>query len=311
MNRIDRLYAIVNMLQSRSLVTAQQIATRFSVSLRTVYRDIKALDESGIPIVGNQGFGYSLVDGFKLPPLMFTQTEAFTFLAAEKLVNELTDSGSSEHFKSGMDKIRAVMQFVDKSTLESMEPNLDILKTYKQKMSYSSNNIQSLLQSINKKSVLKIAYLAGNKQDTTERNVEPVGIFFSKIHWYLVAFCQTRGEYRTFRVDRIQTVIKLNTSFTKQHPPLKDCLENIMKKQELEEVVIKLKKNDTSVMDDDKYYYGLFSEKEEGDSIEFFFLTFSLDKFARWYLSFADMATIIRPNALKDKVKKIVESISI
>lgn len=82
MNLIDRLSAILVQLQSRSQIKAQQIADRFEISLRTIYRDIRALEEAGIPIVGNPDIGYSLVDGYKQPPLMFTQTEAFADTAA-------------------------------------------------------------------------------------------------------------------------------------------------------------------------------------------------------------------------------------
>ena len=109
MNRIDRISAILIQLQSHSLVKAQQISERFEISIRTVYRDIRTLEEAGIPIIGNPGIGYSLAEGFKLPPLMFTQKEALSFLIAEKLVHELTDSNSNEHYKSGIEKIKSVM----------------------------------------------------------------------------------------------------------------------------------------------------------------------------------------------------------
>jgi predicted DNA-binding transcriptional regulator YafY len=309
MNRIDRVSAILVQLQSRSLVTAQHIADRFDISLRTVYRDIRALAEAGIPIIGNPGVGYSLVSGFKLPPLMFTQEEAFAFLTAEKLVNELTDSGSSEHYRSGMNKIRAVMRFADKDVLESVEVNMEILKTYKSPS--GANMLQILLQSLARKKALRISYFTDLRQETSERNVEPVGIFFSRAHWYLIAFCLTRNEYRTFRVDRIQTTNELNEDFSKQHPPLKDFLDDVRRTQDLEEVVIRLQKDKASIVDDDKYYHGLFSEHETGNGVELSFLTFSLDKFARWYLSFADIATILKPEALKEKVRAILRNISV
>ena len=108
MNRIDRISAKLIQLQSHSLVKAQQISERFNISIRTVYRDIRTLEEAGIPIIGNPGIGYSLAEGFKLSPLMFTQKEALSFLIAEKLVHELTDSNSNEHYKSGIEKIRSV-----------------------------------------------------------------------------------------------------------------------------------------------------------------------------------------------------------
>ena len=82
MNRLERMSAILVKLQSRPLVTASEIAVQFGVSLRTVYRDIRSLEASGVPICGEAGQGYSLVEGFKLPPLMFTTEEAISFLMA-------------------------------------------------------------------------------------------------------------------------------------------------------------------------------------------------------------------------------------
>ena len=114
MNRIDRLTAIVTQLQSKRLTKAGEIAKRFSISLRTVYRDMRALDEAGIPIIGEAGQGYSLVEGYRLPPVMFTQEEAQSFLVAEKIFEKVTDKGSSEHFHSAMLKIKAVLKTTEK-----------------------------------------------------------------------------------------------------------------------------------------------------------------------------------------------------
>jgi len=310
MNRIDRISAILVQLQSRSLVKAQQIADRFDVSLRTIYRDIRALEEAGIPIIGNPGIGYSLVSGFKLPPLMFTQPEAFAFLTAEKLVNELTDAGSSEHYQSGMNKIKAVMRFADKDILEQAEVNIDIMQTYKAPT--GDDTLQSLLQSIVRKKILRISYFTPDRNEISERKIEPVGIFFSRAHWYLIAFCLTRNDYRTFRVNRIRTVVELNEDFGKQHPSLKEFMSDFGRTQELEEVVVKMQKDKIMMLEDDKFYHGLFYEEEDGGgNIVLSFLTFSLDKFARWYLSFADVAVIIKPEELKHKVRRILENISL
>lgn len=311
MNRIDRVSAILIQLQSRSTIKAQQIAERFDISLRTVYRDIRTLEEAGIPIIGNPGIGYSLVAGYKLPPLMFTQAEALAFMTAEKLVNELTDSGSSEHYRSGMDKIKAVLRFADKDVLENIEASFGIMKTYRSKISDSGNTIQILLNSIEKRRILRITYFSDYKQKVSQREIEPVGIFFSRINWYLIAFCHTRNEYRTFKLNRIQEMSESGETFTKEHPSLNDFLEDTRKKEDLKEVVIRLKKNNISILGDDKYYHGLFSEIENGEYVELSFLTFSLEKFARWYLSFADTATIIQPDSLITEVRNILNRISI
>ncbi|HEY8512458.1 MAG TPA: HTH domain-containing protein, partial [Cyclobacteriaceae bacterium] len=86
MNRIDRLTAILIHLQSKRLVKAEELASRFDISLRTVYRDVKALMEAGVPIGSEAGVGYFIVDGYHLPPVMFSQEEAGAMLLAGKLV---------------------------------------------------------------------------------------------------------------------------------------------------------------------------------------------------------------------------------
>ncbi|MEG1587452.1 MAG: HTH domain-containing protein, partial [Bacteroidales bacterium] len=202
MNRIDRISAILIQLQSHSLVKAQQISDRYQISLRTVYRDIRALEEAGIPIIGNHGMGYSLESGFKLPPLMFTQREALSFLLAEKLVRELTDSDSNKHYKSGIEKIRAVMRFSDKTILDTLEENLFVLETNKPS-TYKPDILLLILQSIYQKQTIRISYFMEAVSDSFGRNIEPVGLFFSRTNWYLIAFCLVKKSYRTFRIDRI------------------------------------------------------------------------------------------------------------
>ena len=91
MNRIDRLHAILTHLQSKRLVTAQEIADRFNISLRTVYRDVKALDESGVPVIGEAGTGYTIMEGYRLPPVMFSREEASALLLGSKLAERFAD----------------------------------------------------------------------------------------------------------------------------------------------------------------------------------------------------------------------------
>ena len=89
--RFDRIVAILIQLQSKKIVKAHELAERFKVSLRTIYRDIRTLEASGVPIYSEAGIGYSLMEGYRLPPVMFTREEASSFIAAEKLMQKFTD----------------------------------------------------------------------------------------------------------------------------------------------------------------------------------------------------------------------------
>src|ERR1700754_194967 len=129
MNRIDRISAILIQLQSRRVVKASDIADRFGISLRTVYRDVKTLEEAGIPLIGEAGVGYSIMDGYRLPPVMFTRDEAAAFLTAEKLMEKLTDPLSDENYKSAMYKIRAVLKSADKDFLENMDGHIEVFRS--------------------------------------------------------------------------------------------------------------------------------------------------------------------------------------
>src|SRR3982751_2466850 len=91
-NRFDRIVAILTQLQSSRVMKAQDLAERFQVSLRTIYRDIRSLEEAGVPVSGEAGVGYTLMEGYRLPPVMFTQEEAASFVAADKLMQKFTDN---------------------------------------------------------------------------------------------------------------------------------------------------------------------------------------------------------------------------
>ena len=124
MNRIDRLFGILTLLQSKKYVTAEKIADKFQISVRTVYRDIKALSEQGIPVSFEQPKGYFIVQGYFLPPVAFNSDEANALLLMESIVYGFTDKSIQTHYTNALNKIKAVLRNSQKEKLEFLNNNI-------------------------------------------------------------------------------------------------------------------------------------------------------------------------------------------
>ena len=311
MNRLERISAILVKLQSRPVVTAREIADQFGVSLRTVYRDIRSLEESGIPVGGEAGLGYSLVDGFKLPPLMFTIDEALSFLVAEKLVRHQTDGDTYDVFRSGMDKIRAVLRTADKDILHHFDPYIRISGIHQNTRTASANVLQTLMKALLNKKQLVMTYKAGYNYQVTHRTIEPQGMFFMGGIWYVLAWCKLRRDYRTFHLGRIVHLCLGENGFEEEHLPLDELIPRIYHVEDEIEVTLRVHRDVARDTEVSKYTYGLYEEVADGEYFVQKYQTYSLDKFGHWYLSFADRAEIIAPEALKTVVRELIGKIRI
>lgn len=309
MNRFNRVTAIFIQLQSRKIVRAKDIAERFNISIRTVYRDIQTLAEAGVPIGSEAGIGYYLIDGYRLPPVMFSKEEVTAFLTAEKLIEKFTDNSIDLNFKSGMMKIRAILRNTEKELLESIEENIEVIRRKPfLDNSGNTNGIQLLIESISERKSLNIRYHTFYSNEIKDRNIEPIGIFFSGNYWHTIAFCELRKDYRDFRLDRILNISKTDRIFKKEHPSIKDYLNKISREQNLETIVIRVDKTIAQYLNEQKYYNGFVDEQETEDTVQMTFLTSSPNYFVRWYLMFADKAEIISPESLKMMLsKKLLE----
>ncbi|WP_300487371.1 YafY family protein [Flavobacterium sp.] len=312
MNRFDRITAILIQLQSKRVVKAQDLADRFNISLRTVYRDIRTLEEAGVPLYGEAGVGYSIVDGYRLPPVMFTQDEAMAFITAEKLMEKLSETAIQNNFRSAMYKIRSVLRGSEKDLVEGLEDHIHVRKKKKNTTTAPDNSLDILLKAISEKRIVKMTYRAFGNEENTERLLEPIGIYYENEYWYTVGYCHYRSDYRHFRADRVVSILLTEEAFRKEHSSLQKYQEQI--KQDLhfkrERVVIRIDKTIGMYLQERKHYYGFVSEKIDGNEIEMTFLTESLyEGFARWYIMFADYAEILEPASLKVRVKELAEKI--
>lgn len=293
-------------LQSRRIVRASDLAERFGISLRTVYRDMRTLEEAGVPIVSEAGIGYSLMQGYRLPPVMFSKEEAAALLISEKLIRELGDESTGDYHRSAMYKIRAVLQNTDKEYLEYLEDRVLVRKNpYLPELQYN-NYFGLITEAIIGNRLMKMKYFSNHRYENTERVIEPVGIWFLSGRWHMTAWCRLREDYRHFRIDRIQTIESTQDVFEKKHPPLSQLIREVAKQEGVWKVRIRVKKDAYKYIGDQKYYMGFVSQEEIGDEIEMNFLSQGLEGLARWYLMIGDSARIMEPEDLKKLSKQLI-----
>ncbi|GAB3339002.1 HTH domain-containing protein [Marivirga atlantica] len=210
MDRLTRLTSILIQLQSKKIIVAKEIADRFEISLRTVYRDIKTLQDAGVPIGSENGKGYFLVSGYHLPPIMLNEKEVNTLVTAEKLIQNQEDNSLQSDFSSLLFKIKSVLREFQKENYEKLENR--IAPSYL-KIPFQSNSLSDFKNAIIKNEIVEIIYHSIHKKEISKRTINPLGVYFSNKAWILVSFCNNKKEYREFRLDRITDYKFTNSKF--------------------------------------------------------------------------------------------------
>lgn len=225
MNRMERLIAIITVLQSRKFVTAEKIAEKYRISVRTVYRDIKALCESGIPIGFEVPKGYFIVQGYFLPPVSFTSEEANALLLMESLAKGFADKSIQKHYSSALSKVKAGMRTTQKDNIETLG---DTIKLQLPDRLYQDHEYMSLIQTaISDRKILSLEY-KNSKDEKSKRDIEPIGLIFYAFGWHLIGWCHMRKEYRDFKVSRIEKLKCTDLAFKKDpHLPLNEYMKEL------------------------------------------------------------------------------------
>jgi predicted DNA-binding transcriptional regulator YafY len=274
MNRIDRLTAILIHLQTKRVVKAEEIADRFEMSLRTVYRDVKALMEAGIPIGSEAGKGYFIVDGYHLPPVMFTQDEANSMLLAAKIVEKVGDKSVRDAFSSALHKIKSVLPDAGKDHLENLDAHIAFGRMSQGEQAVSSNYLTDIQRAIAGKESLRIDYL-NNNEEASSRVVEPIGLFYYGMSWHLIAWCRMRSSYRDFRTDRIQALHNKGEKFDPRNLlSLQEYLTTIVQaNREVHRVVVLFDESIARFARETRYYHGFASEEIVQGKVRMHFLS--------------------------------------
>lgn len=208
MRRADRLFHLVQLIRGRRLTTAAFLAQRLEVSERTVYRDIADLQHQGVPIEGEAGLGYRLGTGFDLPPLMFTQAEAAALVASLRLAQAWLDPALAAEAETALGRIFSVLPAASRAAAESLPvfaPVMDVDAA-------TQARLQSLREAVQARRKIRVDYsdAAGN---TSQRVLWPLGCFYWGAVWTLAAWCESRQDFRNFRVDRISVLALLDEPF--------------------------------------------------------------------------------------------------
>jgi predicted DNA-binding transcriptional regulator YafY len=201
MRRADRLFQIVQIIRGRRLTTAAQLAQRLEVSERTVYRDVADLQHQGVPIEGEAGVGYRLGQGFDLPPLMFSADEARALVASVRMAQVWQDPALAQASQVALGKILSVLPPAARAAAQSMAvyaPPLGL-----------DPAVQAVLQTLREaaqaRHKVRVDYQDASGS-LTQRTLRPLGCFYWGKVWTLAAWCETRQDFRSFRLDRIAQV---------------------------------------------------------------------------------------------------------
>ncbi len=208
MRRADRLFHIIQLIRGRRLTTAAFLADRLEVSERTIYRDVSDLQTQGVPIEGEAGVGYRLGAGFDLPPMMFTQEEAKALVASVRIAQAWLDPVLARNAQDALGKIMSVLPVDARAAAES----LVVFAPAWGLEAPAQRTLQTLREAAQDRCKLFINY-RDLTDKASERTIRPLGCFYWGRVWTLAAWCEQRQDFRSFRVDRVTYVRRLDERF--------------------------------------------------------------------------------------------------
>jgi predicted DNA-binding transcriptional regulator YafY len=221
--RLSRLAAILTQLQTKRLITATELAEKFSVSTRTIYRDIKALEQAGVPVLTEEGKGYSLMEGYRIPPVMFTESEANALITAEQLVLKNKDASFVKEYSGAIIKIKSVLRHTIKDKANLLSDRI----VFRQNAANdkTSNYLSTLQLALTNLNLVEIDYYSPDNDQLTKRIIEPFALYSTQENWIVIAWCRLRKNYRAFRLDRLKNLTVSADTFPAHKLTLEEYFE--------------------------------------------------------------------------------------
>ena len=303
MNRIDRLFGITTRLQARGHLRAADLADIFEVSTRTIYRDMAALSESGVPIVSLPGRGYSLVDGYFLPPLILSTREATALLLGARLLAGQASAETASAAEEAVTKLLAVISEDSRRELRELDDVLDLAPPadLRARLDVGDLKVRALWQAILERRVTTLRYFGRNRGQETVRQIEPLRLGYADGAWYLTAYCRVRQEERAFRLDRIES-LHVETARFHPRPPVP------RREGPAIDVLVRFR-GDISRWVRERQHWSFVAEEGASDQVLARYRLSDLDEIAPWLLGWGTAAEVIAPRELRERIRQEARSL--
>ena len=220
LNKTERLFALVLLLQNRPNMTSRDLAEHFGVSRRTIFRDLRTLGESGVPLTYAEHGGYEILDGYQLPPLMFSARQAATLLIGAEFTKLQPDASLRTDADAVAMKIRSVLPEAVRDYIDRLQERTVLAPFNEADRDGATGDEQGLWfelsEAVARQRKVKMTYYVASREEETVREVDPLGLVYYSDHWNLIAHDHLRGDIRNFRLDQIK---KLRTRFDGFEPP--------------------------------------------------------------------------------------------
>jgi predicted DNA-binding transcriptional regulator YafY len=306
MNRTDRLLAIVLELQAKKQVRAEDLADTFEVTKRTIYRDMMALDESGVPIVAIPGQGYSLVEGYFLPPLTFSRDEAIMLLLGSDFVGQNFDAQYCEAAQTAGQKIMAVLPDKLRHEVEYLESSIQFIAL---NGPFAPETLQKLRRAIIQRRQVRFSYHARDREGkaggSSLRDADPYGLIHIADAWVLVAFCHLRQAIRHFRLDRMEDVVILDKGFTRP-------VDFRFLSEDQDERPLKVRAlfdHDTARWTQESRSFFQVATEVHADGLIITFMVQQLGDVLHWLMSWGSHVRVLEPESLRELMAREAEGI--
>ena len=213
------------MLRSKRLLTATELSKKYEVSLRTIYRDIRKLEEAGIPVYTIDGRGYSLVDNYTVAPVQFTEKQANALITAQHVISQSKDISFVTDFNEALTKIKSVFKTSIQEKSELLSDKIHVFNWHYE--DFSSEALSDIQLAITNFNFVEINYQKINDTGITFRKIEPCAMYSTNNKWILIAWCHLRDSLRAFRVDRIRHFKILPENFEDRKFSIQDYFNSI------------------------------------------------------------------------------------